>query len=36
VCMDTFKERQILDDMYINDRAPWSIWDPRKMRNIGS
>jgi len=36
VCMDTFKERQVLDDMFINDRAPWSVWDPRKMRNIGS
>jgi glucose-1-phosphate cytidylyltransferase len=34
VCMDTFKERQVLDDMFTNDRAPWSVWDPRKMRNL--
>lgn len=34
VCMDTFKERQTLDDMFVNDRAPWSLWDPRKMQNV--
>jgi glucose-1-phosphate cytidylyltransferase len=34
VCMDTFKERQVLDEMFRNDRAPWSVWDPRKMRNL--
>ena len=25
-CMDTFKEQQQLDDMYIQGSAPWEIW----------
>ncbi len=31
VCMDTFKERQVLDDMYNTEKAPWAIWAPEKM-----
>ena len=25
-CMDTFKEKQVLDDFYASGRAPWMIW----------
>jgi glucose-1-phosphate cytidylyltransferase len=25
-CMDTFKEKQDLDDMYANGNAPWEVW----------
>jgi glucose-1-phosphate cytidylyltransferase len=24
--MDTFKDKQVLDEMYAKDRAPWLIW----------
>jgi glucose-1-phosphate cytidylyltransferase len=26
-CMDTFKERQLLEDLYGNGRAPWMVWN---------
>jgi glucose-1-phosphate cytidylyltransferase len=26
VCMDTFKERQTLEDLYAGGRAPWTLW----------
>lgn len=25
-CMDTFKEQQQLDDMYVQGKAPWEVW----------
>ena len=25
-CMDTFKEKQQLDDLYSQGRAPWEVW----------
>lgn len=25
-CMDTFKEKEILDDMYAQGNAPWEVW----------
>ncbi len=25
-CMDTFKEKQVLDDLYASGEAPWMIW----------
>lgn len=25
-CMDTFKERQLLEDMYTNGETPWEVW----------
>lgn len=28
-CMDTFKEKQLLEDMYSQGAAPWEIWKPR-------
>jgi glucose-1-phosphate cytidylyltransferase len=26
-CMDTFKEKQMLNDMYRNGDAPWAVWE---------
>ena len=25
-CMDTFKDKQTLDDMYAKGKAPWMVW----------
>jgi glucose-1-phosphate cytidylyltransferase len=27
-CMDTFKEKQLLDDLYARGDAPWEVWKP--------
>ena len=27
-CMDTFKDKQVLEDMYAKGRAPWMVWKP--------
>ena len=27
-CMDTFKDKQELDDMYAKGNAPWEVWRP--------
>jgi glucose-1-phosphate cytidylyltransferase len=29
-CMDTFKDRQQLDDLYNRGQAPWELWKPAK------
>jgi glucose-1-phosphate cytidylyltransferase len=29
-CMDTFKDRQQLDDVYTRGEAPWEVWKPAK------
>jgi glucose-1-phosphate cytidylyltransferase len=31
-CMDTFKDRQLLEDLYTQGRVPWEVWksDPLK------
>ena len=29
-CMDTFKERQQLDDLYNRGDAPWEVWKSAK------
>ena len=26
-CMDTFKEKQELDEIYARGEAPWQVWD---------
>jgi len=26
-CMDTFKERQLLEDLYSSGHAPWMVWN---------
>jgi len=28
-CMDTFKERQELEDVFTRGNAPWAIWSPQ-------
>jgi len=28
-CMDTFREKQLLDDMYIRGQGPWEVWKSR-------
>ncbi len=28
-CMDTFKERQELEDLYSRGNAPWAVWNGR-------
>jgi len=30
VCMDTFKERQVLDDLYTRGTAPWTLWAKKR------
>jgi glucose-1-phosphate cytidylyltransferase len=30
--MDTFKDKQILDDLYFNGRAPWEVWKQSEAR----
>lgn len=29
-CMDTFKEKEMLEDMYIHGKAPWEVWRNEK------
>ena len=37
-CMDTFKEKQVLDEVHASDHAPWEVWTraaiaaPRALR----
>ena len=28
-CMDTFREKQMLEDMYARGQVPWEVWKPR-------
>ena len=30
--MDTFKEKQLLDDMYARGETPWEVWKPAGRR----
>jgi glucose-1-phosphate cytidylyltransferase len=32
-CMDTFKERQYLEDLYSQGKAPWIVWAKQSARN---
>ena len=34
--MDTFKDRQELDELYAQGLAPWPVWEKRAERNAGS
>ena len=27
MCMDTFKEKQTLDEMYVRGNTPWHVWE---------
>jgi glucose-1-phosphate cytidylyltransferase len=31
MCMDTFKDKQILDEMYAQGDTPWEVWKPSKI-----
>lgn len=33
--MDTFKERQMLDELYTHGRAPWAVWDGGRHNRKG-
>ena len=34
-CMDTFKEKQLLEDMYAHGSVPWEVWkSPREVRRL--
>jgi len=32
-CMDTFKEKQHLDELYARGRAPWEVWKSTPANN---
>jgi len=34
-CMDTFKEKQMLEDMYSRGQVPWEVWKAREPRKVG-
>jgi hypothetical protein len=35
--MDTFKDKQTLDDLYVSGKAPWQIWNgPAKSDSVPS
>ena len=33
--MDTFKDKQQLDDMYATGNAPWEVWKPGWRAQVG-
>ena len=35
-CMDTFREKQLLEDMYSRGQVPWEVWKPRFSVGNGS
>lgn len=35
-CMDTFKEKQLLNDMYKQGRAPWAVWEQPSLSSVES
>jgi glucose-1-phosphate cytidylyltransferase len=35
-CMDTYKEKQLLDDMYDRGETPWAVWDQPALKMNGS
>jgi glucose-1-phosphate cytidylyltransferase len=34
-CMDTFKEKQALDDLWSKGAAPWEVWKPKRLKAAG-
>jgi glucose-1-phosphate cytidylyltransferase len=34
-CMDTFKDRQQLEDLYTRGEAPWEVWKRSKSQRDG-
>lgn len=35
-CMDTFKERQTLEDLHVHGHAPWEVWKPGRAAGNGN
>lgn len=35
-CMDTFKEKQILDDLYDKGQAPWRVWRSESFGSVAT
>jgi glucose-1-phosphate cytidylyltransferase len=35
MAMDTFKDKEALDDMYAAGRAPWEVWKPKLRLEVG-
>lgn len=35
-CMDTFKEKQQLEDLYAQGSAPWRVWETHEARAVGA
>jgi len=33
-CMDTFKEKMVLDDLIARGNAPWTVWKPKQQAKI--
>ena len=33
-CMDTFKEKQTLDEMYARGEAPWEVWKSGQKNEV--
>ncbi|HEX8913369.1 MAG TPA: hypothetical protein VF796_13495, partial [Humisphaera sp.] len=31
-CMDTFKEKQVLEDLWQKGNAPWEVWKPKRPK----
>lgn len=36
ITMDTFKEKQMLDDMYCRGETPWEVWKERKLEMVNA
>ena len=35
-CMDTFKEKEMLEEMFASGNAPWEIWSRSNLANVSS
>jgi glucose-1-phosphate cytidylyltransferase len=35
-CMDTFKDKKLLDDMYTRGERPWEVWQRRQLGDFAS
>ena len=35
-CMDTFREKQLLEDMYSGGQVPWEVWKPHRKSGNGT
>jgi glucose-1-phosphate cytidylyltransferase len=35
-CMDTFREKQLLEDMYSRGQVPWEVWKARSPQGTAA